>query len=45
MTKESVTKVENMEWLDGHYTGEVSDDVPHGQGEFDRNQPVGVGDF
>ena len=40
MTKESVTKVENMEWLDGHYTGEVSDGVPHGQGEFDRNQPV-----
>ena len=29
-----------MEWLDGHYTGEVSDGVPHGQGEFDRNQPV-----
>ena len=32
MTKESVTKVENMEWLDGHYTGEVSDGVPYGQG-------------
>ena len=24
--------VENMEWLDGHYTGEVSDGVPHGKG-------------
>ena len=32
MTKESVTKVENMEWQDGHYTGEVSDGVPHGKG-------------
>ena len=32
--------VENMEWLDGHYTGEVSDGVPHGQGELDRNKPV-----
>ena len=40
MTKESATKVENMEWLDGHYTGEVSDGVPHGRGEFDRNKPV-----
>jgi len=40
MTKESVTKVENMEWRDGHYTGEVSDGVPHGRGEFDRNKPV-----
>jgi hypothetical protein len=40
MTKESVTKVENMEWLDGHYTGDINDGVPHGQGELDRNVPV-----
>ena len=32
MTKESVTKVENMEWEAGHYTGEVSGGVPHGKG-------------
>ena len=34
MKKESVTKVENMEWLDGHYTGEVADGVPHGYGTY-----------
>ncbi|MBL10100.1 MAG: hypothetical protein CL402_06230 [Acidiferrobacteraceae bacterium] len=40
MTKESVTKVENMEWRDGRYTGELSDGVPHGQGELDWNRSV-----
>jgi len=34
MTKESATKVENMEWLDGHYTGEMSDGEPHGHGTY-----------
>ena len=32
--------VENMEWRDGRYTGELSDGVPHGQGELDWKQPV-----
>ena len=34
MTKESVTKVENMEWRDGHYTGDINDGVPDGSGTY-----------
>ncbi len=33
MTKESVTKVENMEYRGGTYTGEMSDGAPHGHGK------------
>ena len=32
MEKESDAKVVNIEWVDGYYTGEVSDGVPNGQG-------------
>ena len=29
-----------MEWLDGRYSGEVSDGIPHGRGELDWNRRV-----
>jgi hypothetical protein len=32
--------IENMEWLDGRYSGEVSDGIPHGRGELDWNRRV-----
>ena len=31
MEKKSDTKVVNIEWADGYYTGEVSDGVRNGQ--------------
>ena len=36
MTDKSDKDVVTIDWKDGTYTGEVSDGVPHGRGEFVR---------
>ena len=40
MTKKSDKEVVTIDLGSGSYTGEVSNGVPHGQGELDRNKPV-----